>query len=332
MRDTQKLNCAPPLGQRQNCCWEMQNTLQSSAVRSSASTIRKGLIALIAVVVSIAIGVFVFQPRQLPPAPPLPTPNGYDDFVKARQLLTTNTWDFYQMDADELRKLSAQNAEALRLVRTGLSRECRVPLVSNQQSHLTILVSTKALAQALSAEGRIAELEHRNADAARAYLDAMRLGHEAARGGPLIDGLVRIAIESIGSTGLQTVATNLNTVECREVIVALETLGKKEESFKDVMKNEKEWVRRSFSLYQRTAGSFMRLFNIGSLKQAMQKAESKFQTQGRKRRALLIGIAARAYELEKGQPPKTALDLVPDYLKEIPQDPISGTNMVLKPL
>ena len=190
----------------------------------------------------------------------------------------------------------------------------------------------KALTQALSAEGRLAELEHRNADAVRSYLDAMRLGHEAARGGPLIDGLVRLAIEGIASTGLQSVATNLNAAECREVIVALETIGKKEESFEDVMKNEKDWVRRSYSFYQRTVGSFARLFNVGSIKQNMQKAEQKFQIQAQKRRALLMGVAARAYELEKGQRPKTALDLVPDYLKEIPKDPIGGTNMVLKTL
>lgn len=188
----------------------------------------------------------------------------------------------------------------------------------------------KALAQALSAEGKLAELEHRYSDAARAYVDAMRLGNEAARGGPLIDGLVRIAIENIGLAGLQSIVTNLNAAECREVIVALETTGKKEESYADVLKNEKEWARRSFSIYQRIAGSFSQLFNIGSIKQAMQKAEQKFQNQGQKRCAILIAIAARAYELEKSQQPKDISDLVPAYLKEIPQDPISGTNMVLK--
>lgn len=300
-------------------------------MRFPSSTLVKRLAALLAFVVVLATCLLFFQPR--PQAiPPLPTPNGYDDFVKARTLLATNNGDFYQMDADELRELAVQNAEALRLVRAGLSQECRVPLVSDQQSHLTILASTKALAQALSAECRLAALEHRNADAARSYLDAMKLGHEATRGGPLIDGLVRIAIEGIGLAGLQSVTTNLNAAECREVIIALETIGQKEESFADVMKNEKAWVRHNFSLYHRTVGSFMQIFNVGGLKQNMQKAESKFQIQGQKRRALLIGIAARAYELEKGQPPKSASHLVPDFLKEIPQDPATGTNMVLKPL
>jgi hypothetical protein len=302
-------------------------------MRFPSSTFFKTLIVPVAVAVVLAISLLIFQPRPQP-APPLPSPNGYDDFVKASTLLATNNGDFHQMGAEELRELVKHNADALRLVRTGLSRECRAPLVGLDAavSHMTILASMKALAHALSAEGRLALLEHRNADAARSGLDAMKVGHEATRGGPLIDGLVRIAVESIGSAGLQSIATNLNAVECREVIAALETLGKKEESFEDVLNNERDWVRQNFSSYQRTVGSFMRLFNVGSNKQLMQKSEQKFQSQGQKRRAMLIGIAARAYELEKGQPPKTALDLVPDYLKEIPNDPIGGTNMVLKPL
>jgi len=43
-------------------------------------------------------------------------------------------------------------------------------------------------------------------------------------------------------------------------------------------------------------------------------------------RQLLIDLAARAYELDKGQSPANVADLVPDYLKAIPQDPFTGTN------
>jgi len=296
---------------------------------------RKGTITFIAAAALFAVGVFVFQPRQLPPAAPLPSPNGYDDFVKAGLLIATNNFDPYDLSVEELRELAPQYAEALRLVRIGLSRECRVPSMSTQftdTTHIKVLGSLKQLAQALSAEGRLALLEHRNADAARIHLDAMKLGHEAARGGLLIDGLVRLAIEGIALTGLQSSTTNLTAAECREVITALETISNGEEPFADVMKNEREWVRRSFSFRQRITGSFARLFNVGSIKQNMQKAEQKFQTQAQRRGALLIGIAARAYELEKGQSPKTAPELVPDYLKEVPTDPIGGTNMVLKPL
>ncbi len=41
----------------------------------------------------------------------------------------------------------------------------------------------------------------------------------------------------------------------------------------------------------------------------------------------MIQLASRAYALEEGAPPKTLADLVPAYLKAIPQDPFTGTNM-----
>jgi hypothetical protein len=45
----------------------------------------------------------------------------------------------------------------------------------------------------------------------------------------------------------------------------------------------------------------------------------------------LINLAARAYELDKGKPPESLADLVPDYLKAVPQDPFTGTNMIYSP-
>ena len=43
-----------------------------------------------------------------------------------------------------------------------------------------------------------------------------------------------------------------------------------------------------------------------------------------------LELAARAYELEEGERPKSIADLVPAYLKAVPQDPLTGTNMVLR--
>ena len=46
---------------------------------------------------------------------------------------------------------------------------------------------------------------------------------------------------------------------------------------------------------------------------------------------LLLNLSARAYELEKGKSPASAADLVPDYLKKIPQDPVAGMDMGYSP-
>jgi competence protein ComGC len=66
------------------------------------------------------------------------------------------------------------------------------------------------------------------------------------------------------------------------------------------------------------------------LKQIEQKWVSKANAQQTRTRLMLVQLAARAYELEKGERPKNLADLVPAYLKAIPQDPLTGTNMVLR--
>ncbi len=66
-----------------------------------------------------------------------------------------------------------------------------------------------------------------------------------------------------------------------------------------------------------------------SLKKAGQQAGQKFKGQEKKTRQLIIDLAARAYELENGHRPASLTELVPDYLKAVPKNPVSGTNLVL---
>jgi hypothetical protein len=46
---------------------------------------------------------------------------------------------------------------------------------------------------------------------------------------------------------------------------------------------------------------------------------------------MTVDLAARAYELERGTPPKSFADLVPAYLKAVPHDPLTGTNLAYSP-
>ena len=45
----------------------------------------------------------------------------------------------------------------------------------------------------------------------------------------------------------------------------------------------------------------------------------------------MVSFAARAYELEKGKAPASVADLAPAYLKAIPQDPVTKTNLTYIP-
>jgi|SRR5438552_13500 len=78
------------------------------------------------------------------PQPPLPNPNGNDDFVKAQQLIVGNPADFQRGSLEELRKHVAENAEVLKLVREGLTKQCRVPILYEEVQPIRIPAQTPA--------------------------------------------------------------------------------------------------------------------------------------------------------------------------------------------
>jgi hypothetical protein len=267
----------------------------------------------------------------LPPIQPLPNPNGYDDLVKAGEMVSTNSWNYDSANLEQLRETTAVNAEAVAHARTGLSNECRVPLQFSktyEENHISDLVSVRMLAQAFATEGKRAEMENRPNDAAKSYLDAIHLGNESARGGVLIDQMVGMAMEIIGTSHLTNLVDQLDAKSCRETAATLETLDAQRQTWDEVMQQEHDWSHRTFPGIR---NELARLMEHNSLEKTFQKAEQNFKEQQIKTRQLIISLAARAYELDKGHPPTSVAALVPDYLKASPQDPFTGTNMIYSP-
>jgi hypothetical protein len=283
---------------------------------------------IVAVLLVVAAVIFTFS-QPAAPQTPLPQPNGYDDFVKAGGMVSDNASDYVTMSEEELRAFVRKNAEALKLARVGLGRGCRVPLEYSATSttNLYNLPLIKRLAQAMTAEGRLAEMENRPADAAEAYLAVIRLGCAMSQGGLIIDSLVDIAIESIGTTGMQRLAPTLDAKQCREAAAALELCEARRDPTEVIRAQERAWARRTWGFKGQIAG----LFTFKTLRQIEQKWVSKANAQQTRTRSLLVQLAARAYELEKGERPKSVADLVPAYLKTIPQDPATGTNLAYHP-
>ena len=278
------------------------------------------------VAVLLVVAALIFALSQPPPAPPpLPKPNGYDDLVQAATMLADKTSDFATMSEGELRALVAKNASALKLARTGLSRECQVPLDYSavNPTYFTNLGGLKRLAQGLAAEGRLLELEGRPTDAADSYLTVIRLGSASSRGGLLIDSLVGIALEAIGTARLEKLALTLDAKQCRQAAAVLESCEAGREPMPTVLARERTWSRRAYGFKWQIA----RLVMFKSLRQTEQRAVARVNTLQTRELVLLIQLASRAYELEKGERPKGLADLVPAYLKTIPQDPVTRTNM-----
>src|SRR5258706_452007 len=97
--------------------------MERPKLRRSTSLIIFGLsLALV------TAGVFILWPSQTPVAEPVPTPNGYDDILKAAALLSPATHEIRDLAERELREMVTQNGAALKLLRSALERECRVPV------------------------------------------------------------------------------------------------------------------------------------------------------------------------------------------------------------
>ena len=289
-----------------------------------------GLLLFYSVPVVVVGGLLAFMVfRPLPPVPTLPNPNGYDDLVKAGKMVSTNTAGYVKMSVYQLRPVVEGNFEALSLARDGLDEGCGVPVQysqSGEQNRAPDTTKLWSLARAFAAEARLAELEHRPDAAVDSYMNLMRLGVATGHGGILMDAMVGSSIESLGTTGLQKFVNQLDAESCRKTAAALEALDAREPSWKDILQQEDNWIRRTFG----ARSVLVEFVYHQQLKQRNGlKAQRNFETEQLRVRHLMIDLAARAYELDKGHPSSSAADLVPEYLKAVPQDPVTGTNLVL---
>src|SRR5579862_159624 len=144
--------------------------------------------------------------------PALPSPNGYDDFVRGGEAIVGDVSGYRDLGLARLQDMISSNAEPLRLVRLGLTRQCSFPTelgITNFSATIRDMPGLKKLALLLSAEGKLAEMENRPADAAKHYIEGLQLGNETSRGGLLINRLIGIACEAIAGVPSQRWSTVL---------------------------------------------------------------------------------------------------------------------------
>jgi len=286
-------------------------------------------LVLAVIVVNVVVITYVFLGGNAPPSRPMPNPNGYDDLVKAGQMITPGySYDYKRMPKEKLAALVATNGPALDLARAGLKKECRMPenysrdLAGESMKYMTQM---KGLALDICAEGRLKALDGNTNAAVDSYLDAIRFGQESSRGGVIVFKLVGIACEASASEDLRGIIGGADTNACREVVQALETIDSKEEPSEAVLRQEDNYIRAVNNMRER----INLLFEYRMIRREKDDFSNRFRANVLRRRRLEIEFAARAYELEKGKPPQSAADLVPDYFKAVPKDPVTGKDMGL---
>ncbi len=278
---------------------------------------------LLAVVLFFALG-----PK---PAKPLPNPNGYDDLLKAAQAIY-NLDDMAPTGQVEITALVASNAVPLRLLRVGLARPCRAPtdaVIKNYATSGADLVGLKSLAKILAAEGKLALLENRPADAAGSYLDAVSLGNQLSHGGFLINRLVGVACEAIGGVPLAKLVPQLALEQLRPLIPRLEAIIENAAEWADVADNENRFARYYL---KNNPSEWLHPIKLASAlwqsHNSQKTAKERHDLAAARLRLLLVEIALRCYQADQGKPAENLQALVPKYLKQVPLDPFSNQPLV----
>jgi hypothetical protein len=144
----------------------------------------------------------------------------------------------------------------------------------------------------------------------------------------LVDALNGMAFEGVGRSGLENLVNSLDAAACRSTALALEFLDSQRQTWDDAMNQEDVWQHRLFpGLY---ADRNLLTMNVLRHKDWAEARKKIHETQG-KTPSLAVQFAARAYELDKGRPLTNITELVPAYLKAVPQDPVTGKEMVYPP-
>ena len=230
--------------------------------------------------------------------PALPTPNGYQDFREAGRIARGPVASVSEMAVTDLATLVARETKALDLVKSGLEKECAVPLEFSEtwlRAHLTQdLAPAKTLSSIINAEARLIATTNAGAGA-KAYVDSLRFADAVGRGGLIIDHLVGLACQHFPAKRLKEMRDQLEVAEAREVFDGLETVYRNRQVGKEVLERELQWARIAGNWRSRAA-VFIR---PGLLKPAHDNYMERAKAGEDELKALLIDYGARISELDK---------------------------------
>jgi hypothetical protein len=263
-----------------------------------------------------------------PKPDPLPTPNGYDDFMAAEGMVTNIIPDKDSGTLTEFRAFVSSSRPALERGRLGLTKECRVPTEYSIKwvANHDLCMATEKLAGTFCAEGILAKMEGRPSDAAGCFMDAIKLGSVVARGGLEIDALIATDCERQGESMFESIITNLDLEQSRKYMAALDKVEGEHEPPDEIMDRENRLLRaqlrsingiKSFAYMciERRSLNWRAKMRRDFLKVCNRRLEREQQTKGK--------LAIHSFKLEKGRYPTNWDELVRSDLKGVPDKPFT---------
>lgn len=255
-------------------------------------------------------------------------------------------------------------APVLQTLRQGFAYEYREPPQRSLMSTRQYYTQYRALARLLVVESHTRSEQGDWAAASRSTLDGLHFGHDVPRGGPFISALVAYAVDAISRKELQSILPHLDAGAAKSAAAEIEKLEAERASIADTLREEKwsgvsglnqlmgpPGVRSAFMALLFNKRKVMKNYvtYMDALAAESQKPYQKWKAPPMPKDPynkmilptlershfhatrdqtgnilLMVQLALRAFELERGRLPETLDELVPDYLKKVPVDPFGG--------
>lgn len=205
------------------------------------------------------------EPTVVIPTPQLPSPNAFDFYVKAAKThaaLKAVTIGVDAIDPVTDKKFDAtpsphqlaqryptapkvrwvkKCAPALQTLRQGFAYEYLAPPQRAAPISNIYLSQFRDLARLMVIESHSRSEQGDWAGASRSTLDTLRLGHDVARGGPMIAALVGYAINAIGRKELESILPHLDATAAKNAAKQIEALEAGRFPLAEAIREEK-WV------------------------------------------------------------------------------------------
>ncbi len=266
-------------------------------------------------------------------APPLPSPNGFDELQRAAKLLAPRTSFYAEMDEAELKQVVEANQEALRIVRVALRESMAVPVDwtidpatgVGVQTRMNAVQNVRSLGRALAAEARLQRDEDPEG-AQETLLEAFELGTRAVQDGLMIDYQVGLAIQLLAVEELKSLAAvhpEVGPVVMRELL----ELRRHVESAPEVTARERAYIESATTgisgwLMRRNLDAL-----IGSAVEATHAAETRSMAQ---QSLFITHLAIREYQRQHSSWPSTLEDVRVGILPNVPLDPYSNQPLIYR--
>ncbi|NOZ40580.1 MAG: hypothetical protein GXP24_10185 [Planctomycetes bacterium] len=266
--------------------------------------------------------------------PVLPVPNGYDDLLRAAEMLAPRTGLHRDnMDADELAAIVEQNKPALKLAREALQKECMVtvdwtPGQKGFEPQWELSSSMRSLARALEAAAWQAKRDGKIDDAIEYGLDSFELAQATANGGLIVDRMVSQPVYYMGLRTLRNQVDSLSGIDCERLLKQLKISRLELEPIDEV-------IRRDLAFGRKVNGFYMSFMMTGMVKQQVQQTKDHMKEAGKRyeayRTLLQTHLALRAFQLDNNRYPEKLDELLPDYLPAVPQDSFASGPLSYHP-